>query len=88
LLYPGTTWNGTTELKINSITTAIAKELIIDLLKGAGNHLSKSLSGTPLNIIEAERIVQDFIACLTLDNSRELTFFKLLLISCGQLRKA
>lgn len=77
LLYPGTTWNGTTELKIKSIAPDLAKELIIDLLTGAGKHFGKSLSGKQLNITEAERIVQDFMVCLKLENSRELTFFQI-----------
>lgn len=77
LLYPGTTWNGTTELKIESIATDLAKELIIDLLTGAGKHFSKSPLGKQLNKIEAERIVQDFIECLKLNNSQELTFFQI-----------
>lgn len=76
LLRPGTTWNGKTELEIQSISIDRAKELIIDLLTGAGKHFSGNPSGTQLNVIEAERIVQGFIKYVAANN-KALTFFQI-----------
>lgn len=77
LLYPGTTWNGKTELDLQPISLQLARELIIDLLTGARKHFSISPSGTQMSMVAAERIVQDFLKCLMQNNSRELHFFQI-----------
>ncbi|MCH7399709.1 hypothetical protein MM236_17060 [Belliella sp. DSM 107340] len=74
---PGTTWNGRTELEINSISTDNAKELLVDLLTGERIHFSKSPLGTQLDKAEAEKLVDNFVKYIKTHKSRELTFYNI-----------
>lgn len=57
--FSGTTYNGESNLILNPITKADAKQYLIELLTGIGQHFSKSIYGKFVSFQEAEILINN-----------------------------